>query len=78
MMFFNLLGNTESGNDLRSEKSNTSKKEASEYWYMLLTKAISANTKKRIAPRLAAGRYPSRNLSISIDVFAANLNFSNT
>ena len=40
--------------------------------------AISERTKKSTAPLLAAGRYPSLTVSISLAVASANFSFSNT
>ena len=77
-MFLSRLTKIESGRLLRSDKSKTSRYELSEYWYMELILDISANTKKSTAPSLAAGRYPSRSLSISIAVLAPSFNFSAT
>ena len=55
-MFLSRFTRMESGRLFLSESWKTSRKAASEYWYMLLMSAISDRTKKRIAPRLAAGR----------------------
>lgn len=77
-MFLSLFCRMESGRDLRREKSKTSRYDASEYWYMVFTSAISASTKNKMAPLLAAGLYPSRSLSMSTAVFPASFNFSET
>jgi hypothetical protein len=69
---------TESGSDFFSDSTKTSRKADREYWYMELTRAISDRTKNRMAPLLAAGRYPSRSLSMSRAVFSASLSFSVT
>lgn len=55
MMFFNLFGRIGLGMDFRRENSKTPKKEASEYWYIMLTSAISDKTENKMAPLLAAG-----------------------
>ena len=73
-----LLGRYECGWLRLRECSNTSRYVAKEYWYMLFTVAKSDRTKKSIAPCLAAGRYPSLNLSISLAVTAPKASFSRT
>ena len=45
---------------------------------MLLIDDRSASTKNKMAPLLAAGRYPSLNLSISKAVLAPSFSFSDT
>ena len=77
-MFLNLFCRMASGKDFFRESSNTSRYEANEYWYMVLMDDISAKMKNKMAPRRAAGLYPSRNLSMSMAVLAPNLSFSVT
>lgn len=55
-MFFNLFTNIESGKLFLNDKSNTSRYELSEYWYIELILDISASTKNNTAPSFAAGR----------------------
>lgn len=55
MMLRNRFTTMESGRLFLREKVKTSRKDAREYWYMLLMSAISERTKNRIAPLLAAG-----------------------
>ena len=45
---------------------------------MLLMVDKSASTKNKMAPRLAAGRYPSLSLSMSKAVLAPSFSFSDT
>jgi len=77
-MFFNLFCRIVSGKLFFNENSNTSRYEEREYWYMLLMVDKSASTKNKMAPRLAAGRYPSLSLSMSKAVLAPSFSFSDT
>ena len=56
MIFFKRFTKIESGKLFRNDKSNTSKYEFKEYWYIELMLDISARTKNNTAPSLAAGR----------------------
>ena len=54
-MFLSLLGKCESGRLCLKLWLNTSRYAAKLYWYIELMAAISESTKKRTAPRRAAG-----------------------
>ena len=77
-MFFSRFCRIVSGILFFSEYWKTSRYEDREYWYIVLIEDRSASTKNKMAPLLAAGRYPSLNLSISRAVLAPSFNFSDT
>ncbi|RNA15600.1 hypothetical protein BpHYR1_015873 [Brachionus plicatilis] len=78
IIFLSLLSKLASGVAFLSENSNTSRYADSEYWYMVFTADISARTKNKMAPRLAAALYPSLSLSMSLEVLAPSFSFSPT